>query len=78
MHSVEPQVIIKVDDCKPLVTGHTIYNALQIAELETEGDRPVEPFPKILKAEVGRGTQAEWMRITTRSLRAPGFVAQYG
>ena len=34
------------------VTGHTIYNALQIAELETEGDRPVEPFPKILKAEV--------------------------
>ena len=34
------------------VTGHTIYNALQIAELETEGDRPVEPFPKITKTEV--------------------------
>eukprot|EP00740_Mantoniella_antarctica_P007315 CAMPEP_0181351108 /NCGR_PEP_ID=MMETSP1106-20121128/1616_1 /TAXON_ID=81844 /ORGANISM="Mantoniella antarctica, Strain SL-175" /LENGTH=312 /DNA_ID=CAMNT_0023463611 /DNA_START=149 /DNA_END=1084 /DNA_ORIENTATION=+ len=34
------------------VSGHTIYNALQIAELDTEGDRPVEPFPKILKAEV--------------------------
>ena len=34
------------------VVGHTIYNALQIAEMETEGDRPVEPHPKILKTEV--------------------------
>ena len=34
------------------VVGHTIYNALQIAELEVEGDRPVEPHPKIIKAEV--------------------------
>ena len=34
------------------VAGHTIYNALQIAEMETEGDRPVEPHPKILKTEV--------------------------
>ena len=34
------------------VTGHTIYNALQIADLEVDGDRPVEPYPKILKAEI--------------------------
>ena len=34
------------------VVGHTIYNAIQIAEVETDGDRPVEPFPKILKTEV--------------------------
>ena len=34
------------------VTGHTIYNALQIADLEVDGDRPVEPYPKILKTEI--------------------------
>ena len=34
------------------VTGHTIYNALQIADLEVDGDRPVEPYLKILKTEI--------------------------
>ena len=34
------------------VGGHTIYNALQIAEAEVEGDRPIDPAPRILKTEV--------------------------
>tara|TARA_B110000261_G_scaffold48819_3_gene57536 strand:- start:5871 stop:7730 length:1860 start_codon:yes stop_codon:yes gene_type:complete len=35
------------------VSGHTIYNAIQIGEIEVDGDRPVdEPFPKILQTEV--------------------------
>ena len=35
------------------VSGHTIYNAIQIGDVEVEGDRPVdEPFPKIMKTEV--------------------------
>lgn len=34
------------------VGGHTIYNALQIAEVEVEGDRPLDPAPRVLKTEV--------------------------
>ena len=34
------------------VGGHTIYNALQIAEAEVEGDRPLDPAPRVLKTEV--------------------------
>lgn len=34
------------------VVGATMYNAIQIGNVETENDRPVAPAPKIVKTEV--------------------------
>ena len=34
------------------IVGATMYNAIQIGNVETEGDRPIDPAPKILRVEV--------------------------
>ena len=34
------------------IVGATMYNAIQIGNVETEKDRPVAPAPKIVKTEV--------------------------
>jgi peptidyl-prolyl cis-trans isomerase SDCCAG10 len=34
------------------IAGATMYNAIQIGQVETQGDRPVDPAPRVLRTEV--------------------------